>query len=326
MDDLGNKPKVSVVIPTYNRAHILGRAIKSVLDQTFKDFELIIVDDGSTDGTVEVVASVNDPRIRYIRHDSNRGANAARNTGIKAACAEYMAFQDSDDEWLPEKLEKQVGILEAMDHEVAVVYTGFFRLKGDEVIYIPGNDISKKEGHIHRQLLEGNFITTQAVLARRQCIIDCGMFDEEMPRFQDWDLWIRMARKYRFSYINEPLARVYHTLDSISENAAAYDAAIGRIIDKYRDDFLGYPNIGSRILRFYALIKINGGEVALARKYLWESFFAKPNIKSLVLLGASLFGSKVYLKLWRTWLRWNNIPAHTLPAGSKEDFSNGKTG
>lgn len=306
VDDAEKKPKVSVVIPTYNRAHTLDRAIKSILGQTFNDLELIIVDDGSTDNTIEVVSSVNDPRIRYIRHDSNQGANAARNTGIKTARAEFVAFQDSDDEWLPEKLEKQVGVLEATSHEVAAVYTGFLRLKGDEVTYIPGDHISKKEGYIHQQLLKGNFITTQTVLARRQCIVDCGMFDEEMPRLQDWDLWIRIARNYRFSFINEPLVRAYHTQDSISKNMAAYDAAMGRIIAKYRDDYLRYPNTACRILRFYALIKINGDEIALARKYLWESFFIKPNIKSLVSLGASLFGSKMYLKLWKTWLNWRN--------------------
>ncbi len=318
---MDKKPKVSVVIPTYNRAHTLDRAVKSILDQTFRDFELIIVDDGSTDNTIEVVSSVNDPRIRYIRHDSNRGANAARNTGIKAACAEFVAFQDSDDEWMPEKLEKQVGVLEATGHEVAAVYTGFLRLKGDEVTYIPGDDISKKEGYIHQQLLKGNFITTQTVLARRQCIVDCGMFDEEMPRLQDWDLWIRIARNYHFLYINESLVRAYHTQDSISKNMAAYDAAIGRIIDKYRDDYLGYPNTACRILRFYALIKINRDEIALARKYLWESFFVKPNIKSLVSLGTSLLGSKVYLTLWRTWLKWRNVLKHVSSDGSsREDF------
>lgn len=100
-------PTVSVVIPTYNRAHLVGRAIQSVLNQTYQDFEIIVVDDGSTDNTEEVVKSFNDPRIRYIRHDQNRGGSAARNTGIKMARGEYIAFQDSDDEWLPEKLESR---------------------------------------------------------------------------------------------------------------------------------------------------------------------------------------------------------------------------
>ena len=108
----GKTPKVSVIIPTYNRAHLVGRAIRSVLNQTYQDFEIIVVDDGSTDNTEEVVKSFNDPRIRYIRHEKNRGGSAACNTGIRAARGEYIAFQDSDDEWLPEKLEKQMQVFE----------------------------------------------------------------------------------------------------------------------------------------------------------------------------------------------------------------------
>jgi len=299
-----DKPMVSVVLPTYNRAHTLGRAIKSVLGQTFRDFELIVVDDGSTDNTKAAVSVFDDPRICYIRHDFNRGANAARNTGVKLSRGEYVALQDSDDEWLPEKLEKQVNVLAATGHAVGVVYTGCLRLKGDEVTYIPGEHVSVKEGDVHRQLLIGNFITTQAVLAKRHCIIDCGLFDEAMPRLQDWDLWIRVARKYRFAYINEPLAMAYHSPGSISENTAAYDAAIARIIDKYQDDYMLYPRIRSRILRFYAFIKINGGETALGRKYMWKSFWAKPNVKSMVSWVALLLGSRFYLALWGSWLKW----------------------
>ena len=101
-------PKVSVVIPTHDRAHLVGRAIRSVLAQTFQDFEIIVVDDCSVDNTKEVVQSLADSRIRYLRHEINRGGSAARNTGIGAARGEWIAFLDSDDEWLPKKLEKQL--------------------------------------------------------------------------------------------------------------------------------------------------------------------------------------------------------------------------
>src|SRR4030042_5052103 len=105
-------PTVSIIIPTYNRAHLVMRAINSVLDQSFQDFEIIIVDDASRDNTEKMVSGIRDKRIFYIRHEKNRGGSAARNTGIKQARGEYIAFLDSDDEWLPEKLEKQLKVLE----------------------------------------------------------------------------------------------------------------------------------------------------------------------------------------------------------------------
>jgi len=116
---------VSIVIPTYNRAGLLSRTIQSVLNQTYQDFEIIIVDDGSTDKTEEVVKSFNSKKIFYNRHEENKGANAARNTGIKASRGEYIAFQDSGDEWLPQKLERQMKVFENASPEVGVVYTGY---------------------------------------------------------------------------------------------------------------------------------------------------------------------------------------------------------
>lgn len=117
-----NKPTVSIIIPTYNRRQSIGRFIKSVLNQTYRDFELIIVDDGSTDNTRELVAGFNNERIRYVRHEENKGEAAARNTGIKAARGEYIASHDSDDEWLHEKLAKQIRAFENCSPEIGVVY------------------------------------------------------------------------------------------------------------------------------------------------------------------------------------------------------------
>ena len=118
-----NNPTVSIIIPTYNRSRLIARAVKNVLNQTYQDFELIIVDDGSTDGTREVVAGFSDERIRYVQHDKNRGEAAARNTGIKVARGEYIASHDSDDEWLHEKLAKQIRAFENCSPEIGVVYT-----------------------------------------------------------------------------------------------------------------------------------------------------------------------------------------------------------
>ena len=119
-------PKVSIILPTYNRAYIIEKGINSLLNQTYQDFEIIIVDDGSTDNTEEIIKKLQekDKRIKYIKLKTNKGAATARNIGIKAARGEYIAFQDSDDEWMHEKLEKQVKVLDTSSKEV-VVYTGF---------------------------------------------------------------------------------------------------------------------------------------------------------------------------------------------------------
>ena len=162
-------PKVSVIIPTYNRAHLVGRAIRSVLNQTYQDFEIIVVDDGSTDNTEEVVKSFNDPRIRYIRHEENKGAAAARNTGIKAAKGKFIAFQDSDDEWLPKKLEKQMEAFDNASPKVGVVYTGFWSIEGNVKRYSLNKEIVHKEGDIHSQILQGNFIGTPAAVVKKAC-------------------------------------------------------------------------------------------------------------------------------------------------------------
>ncbi len=137
MNHDSNNPKVSVILPTYNRAHLIKRAIQSVLDQTYQNFEIIVVDDGSTDNTEEQVRSFNNPKIRYIRYNENKGAAFARNAGIKASRGDYIAFQDSDDEWFPHKLQRQMEAFKNASPEVGVVYTGSWRIKDNERIYLP---------------------------------------------------------------------------------------------------------------------------------------------------------------------------------------------
>ena len=136
---MAEKPTVSVIIPTYNRAHLIDRSIQSVLNQTYQDFELIVVDDRSTDNTEDIIRQFRekDKRIKYIKHDKNKGGSAARNTRIKNSVGKYIVFQDSDDEWFPEKLEKQMKIFETASLEVGVVYTGFWRIKDNKKTYIP---------------------------------------------------------------------------------------------------------------------------------------------------------------------------------------------
>lgn len=156
MAETKNNPTVSVIIPTYNRAHLVARAIQSVLNQTYQDFEIIIVDDASTDNTEEVVKSFNDKRVGYMQLNENSGTSAVpRNTAIKTARGKYIAFQDSDDEWLPEKLKKQVKVFKNVLAEVGIVYTDMRRISKDgKKEYFHSPRIVPEDGIIYEEALD----------------------------------------------------------------------------------------------------------------------------------------------------------------------------
>jgi glycosyltransferase involved in cell wall biosynthesis len=198
-------PKVSVVMPTYNRAHLIAAAIQSILNQTFQDFELVIVDDGSTDGTEAVVRRFNDPRLRYI-YQERRGIGAARNRGIRHAEGRYIAFLDSDDVWLPHLLELEVPILDDRP-EVGVVYAQARAMDRD------GNLMTQIRGTLQKypdeglkSALYGDFVCIIASLVRRECFERAGLFDETLMAREDWDMWVRIAKYYRFAHVDQVLA------------------------------------------------------------------------------------------------------------------------
>jgi glycosyltransferase involved in cell wall biosynthesis len=200
-------PTVSVVIPTYNRAGVIGKPIQSILNQTYQDFEIIVVDDCSTDDTERVLASYNDPRIRYLRHQTNSGAAVARNTGIDSSTGQYIAFLDSDDEWLPEKLAKQLDLFQRCSSDVGFIYTGFAAVdEGDRVKRIIS---SNHRGSLSDRLLYSNFIgTPSTVMVKRKYLQQVRGFDPNMPSFiEDMDLWLRLSEQCQFEVIPEVLTR-----------------------------------------------------------------------------------------------------------------------
>lgn len=235
------RPRVSVVIPTYNRADVLPRAVKSVLTQTFQDFEIIIVDDCSKDNTAEVVAKFTDPRIKYIRHDRNKGGNAARNTGVKAALGSFVAFLDSDDQWLPEKLERQLTVFN--NPAIGLVYCG--------LIFIgPGKGEASRWfvrcGQDFRQdLLVSNFIgTTSAVIVRRGLLKEINGFDESLKSCQDWDLYLRLSKLCEFGYVEDFLVRYQFdrkTRSQISNSPEAVMSGQRAIEHKYSREIEQLP-------------------------------------------------------------------------------------
>lgn len=194
-------PKVSVIIPTYNRAVFLSEAIDSVLNQSFRDFELIIVDDGSTDSTPHILRRW-EGRIRWMRQE-NSGVSRARNTGIRAARGRYLSFLDSDDLWAREKLEVQVGFLDANPH-YGVCYT-------DEVWIRRGRRVNPKKIHgkysgwIFDRCLPLCIISPSSVLMRREVLDAVGCFDERLPVCEDYDLWLRVASRYPIFFLDKKL-------------------------------------------------------------------------------------------------------------------------
>ena len=201
-------PLVSVIIPAYNRAHLIGRAIASVLAQSYRHFEIVVVDDGSNDDLGTALAAIADPRLRCIAHPKNRGAAAARNTGIAAAQGEFVAFLDSDDTWYPDKLAFQVAAMRDQPSDVAGHVCAYDCIKaGYTPRQIAPNWLAQP---FRRAVLFGCTCGPGATLfCRRAVFADVGPLDEELRRLEDWDWLLRLAEKnYRLLASPQVLARV----------------------------------------------------------------------------------------------------------------------
>jgi hypothetical protein len=201
-------PKVSVIIPTYNRADFIEEAVESALCQTYKDFEIIIVDDGSTDNTKDVLQKFHN-KIRYV-YKNNGGVASARNSGIKHAHGEYIAFLDSDDLWLPERLKIGVQALD-FDKNIGLFFSDCHRVfNGKRVSKTYFDAYKPYSGFVFKQLYMQDFIPTSTVLVRKDCLRLLGMFDGNLPSCEDYDLWLRISTCFKINYTKMPLA-IYKT-------------------------------------------------------------------------------------------------------------------
>ena len=194
-------PRVSVIMPTFNRAHCLERAIDSVLDQTFRDYELIVVDDGSTDHTADLLKRYGDS-LKSI-HQQNRGVSAARNTGIRAARGELIALLDSDDCWLPTKLERQVDFFETHP-QAQVCQTEEIWIRNSRRVN-PKHRHRKFSGLIFEKSLPLCLVSPSAVMVRKKLFDTVGLFDERLPACEDYDLWLRVSCRYPVYLLDDPL-------------------------------------------------------------------------------------------------------------------------
>ena len=194
--------KVSIIIPSYNRLPLLKEAVDSVLAQNFEDFELIVVDDGSTDGTADEMKKYGG-RVRLLRHPENRGVSAARNRGILNAKGKYIAFLDSDDLWVKGKLKIQVAFLEDNPH-YPICYTDEIWIRRGKRVN-PKNKHAKYSGWIFEKCLPLCIISPSSVMMKKTLFSKVGLFDEALPVCEDYDLWLRISARFPVFFINRKL-------------------------------------------------------------------------------------------------------------------------
>ena len=277
---------VSVILPTYNRINTIQRAIDSVLNQTYPNIELIIVDDNSTDGTFELISKLygEDERIIYIINETNMGPSHSRNIGVDAANGDWIAFHDSDDAWCPDKLEKQMSLAEKAGNEVGMIYCQLLRHwgNGGQDVWPRENvPIEQKSGNILMHVLINPLCGAPTMLIRKQYFQEMGGFATDIHSLEDYEFSIRFAKQYQVLLFNEPLVEVYETTNSVGKQNDEKIRVQCLIMQAYRDDLAKY---GLRELKmrtvweeakFYGNIKIIEDNMHLLENdYVYSKTFA----------------------------------------------------
>lgn len=261
---------ISVVIPTYNRAHLIKESLQSVLDQTVQPLEIIVVDDFSTDNTEEVVKSLNSPLIKYFKNQRTKGANGARNTGIMLSCGEFIAFHDSDDTWLPKKLELQLQAFKA-EPDIGICFCSLIRTRGigDQVIF-PKKYISSPN-----ELVRKVSIASTQTLFTTKLLAQNILFDESIKRFQDWDFVLRVSYTHKLLHLNIPLVNQNIMDDSISSSKNLFNS-LQVIYDKH--PLVDRNSIWNKIIEIEA--NREKGLNSIFQDLFW--FFLKVKLKFIV--------------------------------------------
>lgn len=272
---------VSVVIPTYNRAALIERSVKSALAQSHRDVEVVVIDDASTDETVSVLATIDDPRLRVIELERNGGQCKARNRGVREAQGRYVAFLDSDDEWLPTKVARQLERFEAGDRP-GVTYTGMWVDDGTS-----RNDVlARVEGESFEEFLTlPGPITTTGLMVDAEMVREELSFDETIGCAVEGDLLIRISRDHVVGRVPEPLyVRYLHGGEQISSETRCYARARRQILDKYADDFRQRPRLAAACMFRLALTERKVGDYTQARRTVLEAARVDPtNLRFKVL-------------------------------------------
>ena len=277
-----DNPIVSVIIPTYNRANLLPRAVDSILSQTFTDYEIIIVDDHSSDITQDVISNLRDSRIRSIRHERNKGQSASINTGITNSRGEYIAFLDDDDEWLPDKLEGQVEVFQSSASDVGLVYGWMDRIEDSTGRLIPSYR-NTMEGDIFEHSLALNIPGPTIVLLVRSSVArEVGGIDANLSRYNDADFICRVAQRYKAAVLPEVVARAHfnHEHEQMGDNTPEYLTGAANFLRMHMDRFSmeldDRPKTHATLLRRLASVEMMRGNRQAALSALAHAFWLDP--------------------------------------------------
>lgn len=284
------KPLVSVVIPTYNRAEMLKRAIKSVLDQGYDNLEILVIDDGSTDDTGEVVRSFNDERIVFHPLQSNKGVSAARNEGIKLASGEYIAFLDSDDEYVAGKLDRCLDVFQSIEPTPGMVFTNLFRCSGER----RNKPLDAPEGFVDLSRFPASVFLPPSTWVLASDVIDVvGFFDEELKRNEDTDFFARVVRSVPVYFLNEPLLFLHVHDSDVGRNIEGIaDGIRHRLLEKWFSEMKKDPKYLGDFYYCAGKHHFVLGDNKRAVYWLWKALVTNP------------FKARNYERLFRALLRY----------------------
>lgn len=284
---------ISVVIPTYNRPNLIGKSLKSVLDQTIRDLEIIVIDGSTNDETKKEIWKFKDNRVKYSKIKNVSAANS-RNVGIDEAKSDLITFNDDDDIWCNYKIEKQLDIFKKRSNK-KVVYSTFIKSLGKNIRKTPDETVRKKQGDIYNEILLRNFVGLPTVMLPLSCCREV-KFDEQFQCLEDWDWMIRLSKKYPFEFIDESLVSVGNTPKSVNKSNYYIKANSYKIIyNKYYNDINLAPHIRAKHLLSIGSNMCLSGDLVNGRKYLLRSLrldSKKPIIAICYLL--SFMGQKMY--------------------------------
>lgn len=294
-------PKISVIIPAYNRANLLPRTIKSVLDQTFKDFELIVIDDGSTDNTKEVVEQFvhDDGRIKYLHQKNSGGAAGPKNSAITHCSGKYIAYLDHDDEWFPEKLEKQYDFFErSSSKNLGLVSCNVLIINKDKGM--EGVHRMSKYKSVEDLLLRGGdyAFSNSSIMIPRTVIDKVGPRDESLKIFEDQDLFIRIALAgYTLDFVDDVLIKYYIDAANLSKDFRRAAPDYERFVAKHEALLKKYPKILAIHYRHLGTMHFLAGETSEARASFLRSVRIDPSFRNIATACCSLLGKDAYLFL-----------------------------